>query len=89
VGINRVVEISITDASVVGEVDLSVTGAPGVIDLRAAGDFVYVFSPGNLTFESAISMLDTSGGPGNAKLLQNFDLAGLAGQTSMEMTVLV
>ncbi|KPI36224.1 uncharacterized protein AB675_8968 [Cyphellophora attinorum] len=41
VGRNRVVEMSVTDASILGETDLSETGAPGLIDLRSTGNFIY------------------------------------------------
>ncbi|KAF1839538.1 hypothetical protein BDW02DRAFT_487001 [Decorospora gaudefroyi] len=89
VGVNRVVEMSLDDASIIKELDLSANGDPGLIDLRAAGDFVYALSPGNGTTNAAITVLDTSGGQGSMKQVQHFDLSGLAGKNAQGMAVML
>ncbi|KAG9193106.1 hypothetical protein G6011_03141 [Alternaria panax] len=62
VGMNRVVEGSLDEASVIKQLDLYTNGDPGLIDLCAAGDFVYALSPGNGMTNAAITVLDVSGG---------------------------
>jgi hypothetical protein len=89
VGVNRVVEMSLDDASIINQVDLSANGDPGLIDLKAAGNFVYALSPGNGTTESAVTVLDVSGGQGSAKQVQHFGLNGLATNTAMGMAVML
>ena len=90
VGVNRLVEMKLDDASIVGQTDLSQTGAPGLIDLRAAGSFIYALAPGNADIPAGVSVLDVSGGPGSAHLVQHFDISRLgAGATSMGMAVLM
>ncbi|KAM0231827.1 hypothetical protein ACHAP5_010927 [Fusarium lateritium] len=89
VGMNRLVEMSLEDASVISELDLSCTGDPGLIDLAAAGNFIYALSPGNGTTEAAVSVVDVSGGSGSAKLAQHFELKGMAGKTAMGMKVVM
>ncbi|KAK3392907.1 hypothetical protein B0H63DRAFT_504916 [Podospora didyma] len=91
VGVNRLVEMSLNDASVLSELDLSANGDPGLIDLRAGGNFVYALSPGNGTTEAAVTVLDVSarrGGQGPAKMVQHFKLGGIAEKNSMGMAVL-
>lgn len=79
VGVNRVVEMSVEDASVVGVVDLAAqNGDPGLIDLKAAGDFVYALAPGNGSSPAAVTVLDVSGGRGKTRMIQNFELTGMA-----------
>jgi hypothetical protein len=77
VGVNQVVEMSLTDASILSRVDLSANGDPGLIDLRAGGDFIYALSPGNGTTAPSITVLDVSKGQGSAKMLQHFNPNGL------------
>lgn len=77
VGVNRVVEMSLTDASILAITDLSANGDPGLIDLVAAGNFVYALSPGNGTTSAAVTVLDVSGGQGTAKMIQHFSLDGM------------
>ncbi|KAM5347309.1 hypothetical protein ACJ41O_010314 [Fusarium nematophilum] len=86
VAANRIVEMSLEDASIVSTLDLP-TGDPGLIDLRAAGKFVYALSPGNGTTEAAITVIKASRA-GSAKLVQHFGLQGLAGPTAQGMAVL-
>ncbi|KAF2015669.1 hypothetical protein BU24DRAFT_441259 [Aaosphaeria arxii CBS 175.79] len=88
VGVNRVVEMSLEDASIVGELNLT-NGDPGLIDLRAAGNFVYALSPGNGTIEAAITVLDISGGQGSMKQAQHFELSGIASKNAQGMAVLL
>jgi hypothetical protein len=89
VAMNRIVEMRTEDASVLSELDLSENGDMGLIDLRAAGDFIYALSPGNGTIEAAVTVLDVSGGSGSAMMIQHFALGGMmAGQNSMGMAVL-
>ena len=89
VNVNRLVEMSAEDASIVGELDLSANGDRGMIDLRAAGQYVYVLAPGNSTVKPAITVLDVSGGKGSMKQKQHFDLSGLAGPNAMGMAVML
>ncbi|KAK6210650.1 hypothetical protein LQW54_005999 [Pestalotiopsis sp. IQ-011] len=60
VAVNRLVEQSLADASVISEIDLSMNGDPGLIDLQAAGNFVYALSPGNGTTQAAITVVDVT-----------------------------
>jgi hypothetical protein len=46
---------------------------PGLIDLKAAGGFVYALSPGNGTVEAAISVVDVQ----SQKLVQHAGLGGI------------
>lgn len=89
VAVNRVVEMSLKDAAIISQLDLSANGDPGLIDLRAAGNFVYALSPGNATTQSAISVLDISGGQGSMKQAQHFPLTGIAGRPVQGMAVLL
>ncbi|KAK0639638.1 hypothetical protein B0T16DRAFT_463289 [Cercophora newfieldiana] len=86
---NRVVEMSLADASVLSELDLTAaTGDPGLIDLRAAGGFIYALSPGNGTAPGGIAVVDVSRGSGSAAFVQRFALDGVAGRNSMGMVIL-
>lgn len=89
VAVNHIVEMSLTNASIISTIDLSANGDPGLIDLRAAGNFVYALSPGNGTTEAAITVLDVSGGQGKGKMSQHFKLGGVAGKNAQGMAVLV
>lgn len=62
VGTNRLVEMSLKDASVVSQLDLSCNGNPGLIDLAASGNFIYALSPGNGTTPAAVTVVDVSEG---------------------------
>lgn len=60
-GIDRLIEMSLTDGSIQGApIDLSSVsgGDPGLTDLRAAGSFVYALSPGNGTTETAVTVVN-------------------------------
>lgn len=91
VAVNRLIEMSVGDAGVLGEVNLATSNSdPGLLDIRAAGTFVYALSPGNGTTGAAISVVDVSGGRGRGKAVQHFEgLAQLgAGKNSMGMAIL-
>jgi hypothetical protein len=89
VATNRVVEMSLDDASIIAQLDLSANGDPGLVDLKSAGSFVYALSPGNGTTSAAITVLDVSGGKGSMKMSQHFDLSGLADSTAQGMAALL
>ncbi|KAI2775231.1 hypothetical protein F4815DRAFT_487439 [Daldinia loculata] len=88
VALPRIVEMSAKDASIISQIDLSHTGDAGFIDLAAAGNFLYVLSPGNQTTGAAVIVLDISGGQGKAKFLQRFSVEELAGRNSQGLAVL-
>ncbi|KAF2265049.1 hypothetical protein CC78DRAFT_553171 [Lojkania enalia] len=90
VAVNRIVEMSLTDASIVGEIDLTQVAEssqdPGLIDLRAAGQFVYALSPGNGTTQAAISVVDAQ----SKQLVQHAQLGAVGvGARAQGMTILV
>ncbi|KAL7944471.1 hypothetical protein V8C42DRAFT_326866 [Trichoderma barbatum] len=86
VGLNRVVEVSLTDASIKSVTDLSANGDPGLIDLRAAGSFIYALSPGNGTTLPAVTVMDVR----SKKQVQHFQLKGLnASKDTQGVAVLV
>jgi DNA-binding beta-propeller fold protein YncE len=89
VATNRVVEMSLKDASIIGQLDLSANSDPGLIDLKSAGNFVYALSPGNVTTQAAITVLDVSSGQGSMKQAQHFDISGVAQNTAQGMAVLL
>ncbi|KAI0009734.1 hypothetical protein F4779DRAFT_617375 [Xylariaceae sp. FL0662B] len=86
--IPRVLEMSPKDASIISTVDLSAGGDPGLIDLKASGDFLYVLSPGNGTSTAAIQVLDISEGQGKAKAIQRFALGGQIGKSAQGVAIL-
>ncbi|KAK4219055.1 hypothetical protein QBC37DRAFT_304722 [Rhypophila decipiens] len=77
------------ELSLLNEIDLSSIGGPdlGLIDLRAAGEFVYALSPGAGTGEeAAINVIHA----GTKQFVQNARLTGVgAGKNSMGMAVYV
>ena len=78
------------DLSVIGEIDLSAVGGAemGLIDLRAAGQFVYALSPGNGEdgAEPVINVVDAA----SKEFVQNAKLAGVgAGKNAMGMAVYI
>jgi hypothetical protein len=85
---NRMVEMNVKNASIVSVLDLE-NGDMGMIDLNAAGNYVYALSPGNGNITAAVTVLDISGGPGSMKQAQHFRLAGIAGKNAQGMAVLV
>lgn len=86
VGLDRVVEVSLTDASIKSVTDLSANGDPGLIDLRAAGSFIYALSPGNGTTSPAVTVMDVR----SKKQVQHFQLKGLgASKNTQGVAILV
>jgi hypothetical protein len=87
-GLDRLVEMSLTDASILSITDLSADGDAGLIDLAAAGNFIYALAPGNGSAPVAVAVIDVSGGQGSAKLLQHFQVENTAvGKTAQGMAV--
>ena len=73
VGVNHLVEMSLDDASIQEQVDLSANGDPGLIDLKAAGNMIYALSPGNGTTNAAVTVVDA-----NSKMqVQHLDMKSL------------
>ena len=76
VAVNHLVEVDTSTGALIQELTLS-NGNPGMIDLEAAGNFIYALSPGNATTKAAVTVFDVSGGQGTAKQVQNFSPAGV------------
>lgn len=86
VAINRVVEMSLRDASIQQTIDLSANGDPGLIDLKAAGGFLYALSPGNGTTKPAITVIDLD----CKKQVQHFELQDLGvGKNAQGIAILI
>ncbi|KAL2880222.1 hypothetical protein SGCOL_004271 [Colletotrichum sp. CLE4] len=86
VGTNRLIEMSLNDASIKSILDLSSNGDPGLTDLKAAGQFVYALSPGNGTTQSAVTVVDAIA----KKQLQHFVLGQLGvGRNAQGMAVML
>jgi hypothetical protein len=84
-GSDRLVELSVTDASVKSITNLN-TGDPGLNDLRAAGNFIYALSPGNATVAPAVTVFDVT----SKKVAQHFQLKGSFATSHIQgLTVLV
>ncbi|KAM4054459.1 3-carboxymuconate cyclase [Hirsutella rhossiliensis] len=89
VGVPKLVEMSLKDASIVQTVDLSSTGATGMIDLKAVGNFVYVLAPGDGKTNTQILVMNAGGGGQKAEAIQRFDAGALgAGAVSQGMVVM-
>ncbi|KAH8747295.1 hypothetical protein F5883DRAFT_721336 [Diaporthe sp. PMI_573] len=73
VGVNHLVEMSLKDASIQSQTDLSANGDPGLIDLKAAGNMVYALSPGNGTTNAAVTVMDAT----SKKQVQHLDMQAL------------
>ncbi|KAG8161165.1 hypothetical protein KVR01_009429 [Diaporthe batatas] len=73
VGVNGLVEMSLADAAILSQTDLSANGDPGLIDLRAAGGMVYALSPGNGTTNAAVTVVDAA----SKVQMQHLDMAAL------------
>ncbi|KAI0196942.1 hypothetical protein F4808DRAFT_300649 [Astrocystis sublimbata] len=86
VGVNRLVEMSLEDASIKSIIDLSKNGDPGLIDLRAAGNFVYALSPGDGSTQPAVTVVDAV----TKKQVQHFEVAGVDfGKNAQGMAMLL
>ncbi|KAK8092332.1 uncharacterized protein PG998_014967 [Apiospora kogelbergensis] len=84
VGTNRLVEMSVANAKIMGQVDLSPNGDPGLIDLMAGGNFIYALSPGNGSTPPAITVVDAM----KKTQVQHFKI-GSAGKNSMGLAMMV
>jgi hypothetical protein len=84
VATDRLVEMSLSDATILNEIDLSSNGDPGLIDLEAAGDFVYALSPGNGTTKPAVTVVNAK----SKKQVQHLQLAGLLSKNAQGMAIL-
>ena len=76
VAVNHLVEMDLTTGAIIKKTNLDTTN-PGLIDVKAAGDFMYALSPGNANVTSAVAVFDLSGGKGTAKQIQNFNPKGV------------
>lgn len=86
VGVNRLVEMSVQDASIKKIIDLSANGDPGLIDLRAAGHFVYTLSPGNGSTPAAVTVVDAV----TKQQVQHFQVDGMPfGKSAQGMAILL
>lgn len=84
--VNRLIEMSVTDASIQGSIDLSANGDAGLTDLQAAGKFVYALSPGNDTTDAYVTVVDVLA----KKQVQHVELKSLgARRSSQGMAVLL
>ena len=76
VAVNHLVEMDLTTGAIIKTTNLATTN-PGLIDIKAADDFMYALSPGNANVTSAVAVFDLSGGKGTAKQIQNFNPKGV------------
>lgn len=85
----RLVEMSLDDASILGQIDLTSTGAKGVIDLKAVGNLVYALAPGSGNSSTQVLVVDVKGGSKSAKVVQSFDVSSLGvGASAQGMAIL-
>lgn len=63
VAVNHLVEVDTKSGEIVSTLN-STNGNPGMIDLVAAGNFVYALSPGNNATKAAVTVFDISAGRG-------------------------
>lgn len=86
VATNRLVEMSLQDASIMNIVDLSANGDPGLIDLKAAEQFIYALSPGTGATVPAVTVVDAT----SKSQVQHFELQALgASNRAQGMAVLL
>ena len=71
------------DAKILNIIDMN-NGDPGLIDLQAAGQFVYALSPGNDTVPTAIAVLDAKAG----KQIQHLVMAGVLDKNAQGLAIL-
>lgn len=80
VGVNRLVQMSASTATVMNQIDLSANGDPGLIDLAASGNFIYALSPGNGTTKAAMTVVSTK----TMQQVQHADLSALGADKSVQ-----
>ncbi|KAL8832658.1 MAG: hypothetical protein Q9170_004798 [Blastenia crenularia] len=71
--VNNLVEIDPNDGKILQNTPLALA-TPGMIDLVAGGQMVYVLNPGNGTAAASVAVMDVSNRP--AKMVQNFEAKG-------------
>lgn len=86
-GLDRVIEMSVQNASVISDTELA-NGDPGLLEIAAAGDFLYALSAGNDTHQAAVTVLDVSGGQGSAKQIQYFQMGDMGVDKNCEGMVI-
>lgn len=87
VGVGRMVEVGLKGEGIVGVTEIQgIEG--GMIDLAAAGNFLYALAPGVPGSEAKIVVMDVSGGAGTATVRQVFGLKGVAGNNIQGMIAL-
>ncbi|KAF2177236.1 hypothetical protein K469DRAFT_742660 [Zopfia rhizophila CBS 207.26] len=72
-GVNRLVEINVRDGSIISIFDLSANGDPGLLDIRAAGEYLYALSPGNGKTVPSVTVVHARTG----RMVQHFSLESL------------
>lgn len=80
----RIVEMSTADAKVLGEINVADTKASGLIDLKAAGGFLYALAPGDGKIPSQVIVVDVKGGAKQAKIVQKVDLGIFGGVNTIQ-----
>ncbi|KJZ72145.1 hypothetical protein HIM_08410 [Hirsutella minnesotensis 3608] len=89
VGVPKLVEMSLKDASIMQSVDLSSTGATGMIDLMAVGNFIYVLAPGDGKTHTQILVVSAGSRGQKVDAIQRFDVEALgAGALSQGMVAM-
>jgi hypothetical protein len=81
--INSLVEIDPATSTVVADTILP-NPNKAMIDIIAAGNFVYALWPGDDAAPAAVVVVDVSGGKGSAKEVQNFVPQGITKQKSSQ-----
>ena len=90
VDVNHIVEMSLTDASILSILDLFTNGNSDFIDLRAAEHFIYALSSENDTTEAAITVLNVFDSQKKIIMMQHFRLETLDVRKNVqEMTALI
>ena len=87
VKVNHLVEMDLGTMGIVKSLNLT-NGNPGMIDLEAAGNFIYALSPGNGNVSAAVAVFDVSRGRGSAAQIQNFNPVGV-GKNAQGMAALM
>jgi len=90
VNVNCIVEISLTNISILSILDLSANDNSDFIDLKAAENFIYALSFENDTTEAAITVLNVFDNQRKIIMMQHFRLETLDVRKNVqEMTVLI
>ena len=76
--VNRLVEQNATTGAIIGYVRGSNRAVLGMPDITGSGDKLYALSQGTRPNSTWVTVFDVSGGPGKARVLQNFRLQGFS-----------